>query len=90
MYYEVKSKISSTLVQLIVNCFLFKQNEQQLNSINLKKREEKFEQFELILLVIFFSSVKIGIFKSNLLPFLHPSCFRCWTIPHHILKKYTI
>jgi len=58
MYYEVKSKISCTLVELTVNCFLIKQKEQQLNFFDLKKREEKFEQFELILLVIFFSSVK--------------------------------
>jgi len=44
MYYDVKSKISSTLVQLTVN-FLMKQNEQQRNLKDLKKREEWFEQF---------------------------------------------
>jgi len=33
---------------------------------------------------------KIGIFQSIFLPSLHPSCFSCWTIPNHILKKYTI
>jgi len=45
MYYEVKSKISSTLVKLAVNCFLIKQNEQQRNFKDWKKRK-KFEQFE--------------------------------------------
>jgi len=40
MHYEVKSKISSTLVELTVNCFLMKQNEQQRNFMDLKKREE--------------------------------------------------
>jgi len=40
MYHEVQSKISSTLVQLTVNCFLIKQNEQQQNFIDVKKREE--------------------------------------------------
>jgi len=39
MYYEVKSKISSTLVQLSV-IFLIKQNEQQRNLEDLKKRKE--------------------------------------------------
>jgi len=39
MYYEVKRKISSTLVQLTV-IFLMKQNEQQRNLKNLVKREE--------------------------------------------------
>jgi len=39
MHYEVKSKISSTLVQLAVH-FLMKQNEQQRNLKDLKKREE--------------------------------------------------
>jgi len=45
MCYEVKSKISSTLVQLTVHFFM-KQNEQQRNLKDLTKREEKFEQFE--------------------------------------------
>jgi len=44
-YYEIKSKISSTLVQLSVH-FLLKQNEQQRNLKDLKEREESFEQFE--------------------------------------------
>jgi len=44
MYYKVKSKISSTLVQLNVH-FLLKQNEQQLNWKDVKK-EEELEQFE--------------------------------------------
>ena len=39
MYYEVKSKISNTLVQLIVH-FLMKQNEQQRNFKDLERREE--------------------------------------------------
>jgi len=39
MYYEVKSKISSTHVQFSVHYFV-KQNEQQRNSKDLKKREE--------------------------------------------------
>jgi len=39
MYYEVKSKISSTLVQLSVH-FSMKKNEQQRNLKDLKKREE--------------------------------------------------
>ena len=51
-------------MQLTVNCFLIKQNEQQLNFIDLKKRAEKFEQFELILLVICFSSVKSVYFNQ--------------------------
>jgi len=38
MYYEVKSKISSTLIQLNAN-FLMKQNEQQLNLKDLKKEK---------------------------------------------------
>jgi len=37
MYYEVNSKISSTLVQLAVHFFM-KQNEQQRNFKHLKKR----------------------------------------------------
>jgi len=41
MYFEIKSKISSTLVQLTAN-FLMKQNEQQRNVKDLKKREEQF------------------------------------------------
>jgi len=41
MYHEVKSKISSTLVQVTAN-FLMKQNEQQRNLKDLQKREEKF------------------------------------------------
>jgi len=45
MYYEVKSKRSSTVVQLTV-IFLMKQNQQQRNLKVLTKREEKFEQFE--------------------------------------------
>jgi len=36
MYYEVKNKTSSTLVQLTVH-FLLKQNEQQRNMKDLKK-----------------------------------------------------
>jgi len=39
MYYEVKSKISSTLVQLTANCFSMKQKEQQRNLIELKKEK---------------------------------------------------
>jgi len=39
MYYEVKSKVSSTLVPLSVH-FLMKQNEQQRNLKDFKKREE--------------------------------------------------
>jgi len=39
MYYEVKNKISSMLVQLIVHS-LMKQTEQQRNLKDLKKREE--------------------------------------------------
>jgi len=42
---HVKSKISSTLAQLIV-IFFMKRNEQQRNLKDLKKREEYFEQFE--------------------------------------------
>ena len=56
MHYEVKSKLSSTLVQLTEHFFM-KRNEQQRNLKDLTKREEKIEQFEYILLVIFFSSV---------------------------------
>jgi len=40
MYYVVKSKISSTLIQLTVNFCLIKQNEQQQNLTDLKNREE--------------------------------------------------
>jgi len=39
MYYEVKGKISSTLVQLTIN-FVMKRNEQQLNLKDMKKREK--------------------------------------------------
>jgi len=39
MYYEVKRKISSTLVQLPV-IFFMRQNEQQRNLKDLKIREE--------------------------------------------------
>jgi len=38
-YYEAKSKISSTLVQLSAH-FLMKQNEQERNLKDLKEREE--------------------------------------------------
>jgi len=31
---------------------------------------------------------KIGIISSIFLPSLHPTCFWCWTIPNHVLKKY--
>jgi len=39
MYYQVKNKIGSILVQLIVH-FSMKQNEQQRNLKDLKNREE--------------------------------------------------
>jgi len=39
-YYEVKSKKSSTLAELIANLFSMKQNEQQRNLKDLKKRQE--------------------------------------------------
>jgi len=46
MYYEVKNKTSSTLLQLTVSLhFLMKQNEQQRNLKDLKKIK-KFELFE--------------------------------------------
>jgi len=45
MYYEVKSKISSTLIQLTVH-FLMKQNEQRRNLKDLKKKKNKFEECE--------------------------------------------
>jgi len=45
-YHEVKSKISSTPVQLTQNVFLMNPNEQQRNLKDMKKREEEFEQFE--------------------------------------------
>jgi len=41
---KLKSKINSTLVHLTVH-FLMKQNEQQRHLRDLKKSEEKFEQF---------------------------------------------
>jgi len=41
-----------------------KQNEQQLNLKVLKKRDDEFEQFEQILLVIFLSSVKLVHFNQ--------------------------
>jgi len=41
-----------------------KQNEQQLNLKDLKKRDDEFEQFQQILLVIFFSSVKLVYFNQ--------------------------
>jgi len=45
MYYEVKNKLSSTLIQLTEH-FLMKQNEQQRSLKDLRKREEEFEQFD--------------------------------------------
>jgi len=41
-----------------------KQNEQQVNLKDLKKRHDEFEQFEQILLVIFFSCVKLVYFNQ--------------------------
>jgi len=74
MRYEVKSKISSTHVQLIVHFF----NEA-------KRTATKFEGLEkkrrIILTVLVYSTgylyqlCKIGRFQPTFLPFLNPNCF---------------
>ena len=89
MNYEVISKISSTLVQLTVNFFYqIKQTATKLK--DLKKRKEEFKQFWVNSTSCFLQLCKISMFLPIFLPYLHPNCFWCWTIPNHMLKKYTL
>jgi len=64
MYYEVKSKISSTLVQLAANFFWWNRTNSNEIWSTWKNEKNNSNSFEWILLVIFFSSVKSVYFNQ--------------------------